>query len=199
MKKMYSLPELPYGYKDLEPYISEELLKLHHDKHHAAYVKKANSILEKLELSREGDSVPDMKALLKPLSYNIGGHVLHSLYWKNLSPDGGGEPKGKLKEEIEKEFGSFERFKDEFTNAAGVEGSGWVVLSYCKKTDRLMIMQVEKHNVNVFPSFAIIMVLDMWEHAYYLDYKNEKAKHIGAFWNLIDWDVVNKRLEAIKK
>ena len=197
-EKFYVLPELPYGYKDLEPHISEEQLKLHHDKHHQAYVNKANDILEKLDKAREGNVDLDIKSILKSLSFNIGGHLLHSLFWKNLAPadkGGGSEPSKEIDEAIKKEFGSFERFKKEFSEAAkSVEGSGWAALTYCKQTKRPIIMQIEKHNVNVYPMFNIILVVDVWEHAYYIDYKNERGKFVDAFWNMVNWEEVNKRL-----
>ena len=192
----YSLPDLPYNYGALEPHLSEEQLKIHHDKHHKAYVDKANKLLRSLAKAREDNSDVDMKAMLKSLSWNIGGHVLHSLYWENLTGDGNSSPKGTLKEEIIKEFGSFERFKKEFTQAAkSVEGSGWAALTYCKKTKGLKLMQIEKHNTNIMPMFAIVLVLDMFEHAYYIDYQNEKAGYIDAFWDMVDWQKVNDRLE----
>ncbi|MBD3209901.1 superoxide dismutase [Candidatus Micrarchaeota archaeon] len=197
-KNFYQLPELPYGYKDLEPNISEELLTLHHDKHHAGYVNGANAILETLDNARKNNQELDMKSELKALSFNVGGHVLHSLFWENMSPDGGGEPEGKLAEMIDAEFGSLERFRKEFWDACKVEGSGWAVLAYCSKTGRLMIGQVEKHSVNVYPGFRIIMTLDLWEHAFYLDYKNEKGKFIEAFWNVVNWKEVGRRLEEIQ-
>jgi len=200
--KFYVLPKLPFGYKDLESHISEEQLTIHHDKHHQGYVNKANAILEKLEKSRKEDIDLDMKSTLKTLSFNIGGHVLHSLFWPNLAPTnrGGGKPGGVLGDTIDKEFGSFERFKKEFSQTAvSVEGSGWAALSFCKQTNRPIIMQIEKHNVNIYPMFRILMVLDVWEHAYYLDYKNERAKFVDAFWNIVNWDEVNKRLEEILK
>ena len=196
--KFYTLPKLPYGYKDLEPHISEEQLKIHHDKHHQGYVNGANAILQKLDKAREEGTDLDFKSTLKALSFNIGGHVLHSLFWPNLAPTGkgGGKPGGVLGDAIEREFGSFERFKKEFSQAAiSVEGSGWAALSFCKQTDRPIIMQIEKHNTNVYPMFRILMVLDLWEHAYYLDYKNQRAKFVDAFWNIVNWDEVNKRLE----
>ena len=199
--KVYSLPKLPYGYKDLEPQISEEQLSIHHTKHHQAYVTAANGILEKLEKARkEGAADLDMKATLKELSFNIGGHLLHSLFWPNLAPagKGGRSPGGVLGDVIEKEFGSFERFKKEFTQAAvSVEGSGWAALTVCPQTKRPLIMQLEKHNVNVYPAFGILMVLDLWEHAYYLDYKNVRPKFVEAFWSIVNWDEVNKRLEEL--
>ncbi len=200
--KFYSLPKLPYEYKDLEPYISEEQLKIHHSKHHQAYVNGANAILEKLDKARKEDTTLDIRATLKELSFNIGGHLLHSLFWGNLAPTGkgGGKPGGVFGEMVEKEFGSFERFKREFTQAAiGVEGSGWAALTFCKQTNRPIIMQIEKHNTNIYPMFRILMVLDVFEHAYYLDYKNERAKFVDAFWNIVNWGEVNKRLEGLLK
>lgn len=200
--KFYSLPKLPYEYKDLEPYISEEQLKIHHSKHHQAYVNGANAILEKLDKARKEDAALDIRATLKELSFNIGGHLLHSLFWGNLAPTGkgGGKPGGVFGEIVEKEFGSFERFKKEFTQAAiSVEGSGWAALTFCKQTNRPIIMQIEKHNTNIYPMFRILMVLDVFEHAYYLDYKNERAKFVDAFWNIVNWDEVNKRLEELLK
>jgi len=201
-EKFYALPKLPYGYKDLAPYISEEQLRVHYEKHHQAYVNGANAILQKLEKSRKEGTDLDMKATLKELSFNIGGHLLHSLFWGNLAPagKGGGKPSGPLGDVIEKEFGSFERFRKEFTQAAvSVEGSGWAALAFCRQTNRPIIMQIEKHNTNVYPMFRILMVLDVFEHAYYLDYKNDRAKFVEAFWNIVNWDAVNKRLEGLLK
>jgi len=199
-KKFYSLPELPYAYNALEPYISEAQLRLHHDKHHAAYVNGANALLERLDKARQAGTDVDMKATLKELSFNVGGHTLHSLFWANLAPAAKTtkEPGGLLGSALKDEFGSFERFKKEFTAAAGsAEGSGWGVLALCGKTHRPVLMQIEKHNVNVAPNERILMVLDVWEHAYYLDYKNERPKFVEAFWNIVNWDEVNKRLETI--
>ncbi|MGB8892153.1 MAG: Fe-Mn family superoxide dismutase, partial [Methanoregula sp.] len=128
---------------------------------------------------------------------------LHNLFWENLAPagkGGGGAPKGDLADAINAEFGKFDRFKKEFTTAASsVEGSGWAALTICRKTGRPLIMQIEKHNVNVFPGFDILMVLDVWEHAYYLDYKNDRAKFIDAFWNIANWDEIGKRFDKLKK
>ncbi len=199
--KLYSLPKLNYDYKDLKPYISEEQLKIHHQKHHQAYVNGANAIFEKLDKARKEGTDLDIKSTLKELSFNIGGHVLHSLFWNNLAPagkGGGGNPGGKLGDAIENEFGSFERFKKEYTQAAtSTEGSGWAALAIDMQTKRPIIMQIEKHNTNVYPAFQIVMVLDVWEHAYYLDYKNERAKFVEAFWNIVNWDEVTKRVEEI--
>jgi Fe-Mn family superoxide dismutase len=200
--KFYVLPKLPYDYKDLAPYMSEEQLRIHHSKHHQAYVNGANAILQKLDKARKEGTDLDVKSTLKELSWNIGGHLLHSLFWGNLAPagKGGGKPGGVLGDAIEREFGSLERFKKEFTQAAvSVEGSGWAALTFCRQTNRPIIMQIEKHNTNVYPMFQILMVLDVFEHAYYIDYKNERAKFVEAFWNIVNWDGVNKRLEEAMK
>ena len=200
--KFYALPQLPYQYGELQPYISQEQLTLHHQKHHQAYVNSANTILERLDKARKEGADFDVKATLKELSFHIGGHLLHSLFWPNMAPSGkgGGNPTGALGTALEKEFGSFERFKKEFSLAAtSVEGSGWAALSFCRQTNRPIIMQIEKHNTNVYPMFTILMVIDVWEHAYYLDYKNERTKFVDAFWNIVNWDEVNKRLGRIVK
>lgn len=191
----YVLPQLPYGYADLKPYISEEQLKIHHSKHHQAYVNGANALLERMDKARKEGEEFDVKATLKELSFQLGGHILHSLFWSNLSPKGGGSPGGILAEKINKSFGSFEQLRKEFSKAAlSVEGSGWAALVNCNKLDRLLIMQIEKHNVNVYPSMKILLVLDLWEHAYYIDYRNDRAKFIEAFWNIVDWSKVEERL-----
>jgi len=197
--KFYLLPRLPYEYNALEPFISEEQLRLHHSKHHQAYVNGANAIFELLDKARGEGADIDIKSMLKALSFNIGGHILHSLFWNNLaSVEKNGSPSTALNDAIINEFGSFERFKKEFTQAAiSVEGSGWAALAFCRQTKRLVIMQIEKHNVNVYPMLRILMVLDVWEHAYYLDYKNERSKYVDAFWNIINWNEVNMRLDEV--
>lgn len=199
--KLYTLPELPYGYKDLAPYISEEQLKLHHQKHHQAYVTGANNLLEKLDKARKDNIDLDMKSTLKELSFHLGGNKLHTLFWKNMAPSGkggGGEPSGNLADMIIAEYGSVARFKKEFTQAAvSCEGSGWAVLTVCKTNNRLDIIQVEKHNVNFPAGQPVIMVLDVWEHAYYMDYKNDRAKFVENFWNIVNWNEVNQALSKI--
>ncbi|MGA3198702.1 MAG: superoxide dismutase [Halobacteriota archaeon] len=199
--KFYVLPDLPYGYNDLAPYISEQQLRIHHDKHHLAYVNGANAAFEKLDAARKSNADLDAKATLKELSFNIGGHILHKLFWPTMAPagkGGGGAPKGKLAAAINDEFGSFDRFKAEFSKAAATtEGSGWAALALDKLTNRPTIMQIEKHNVNVYPNLRIVMVLDVWEHAYYLDYKNERPKFVDAFWNIVNWEMVNDRFEDV--
>jgi Fe-Mn family superoxide dismutase len=190
----YKLQPLPYDYKDLEPYISAEVLTLHHDKHHAAYVNAANALLDKIADARKNNTELDYKSVLKALSFNVGGHILHEMFWENMAPFGTaqGKPAGKILKALEKEFGSFERFKTEFSETAkSVEGSGWAVLS-----KDLAIMQIEKHNVNIIPEAQIILVLDVWEHAYYLDYKNDRAKFIENWWNIVNWKEVEKRFQG---
>lgn len=200
-QKNYQLPELSYGYADLAPFISEEQLRLHQAKHHQAYVNGANAVFEKLAKARDEQSDLDMKAVLKEMSFHVSGHVLHSLFWRNLAPvaqGGGGLPSGVLAEKIQSEFGDFERFKKEFSQAAlTVEGSGWVALVQSLEDDRLLIAQIEKHNINLLPQFKILLVLDLWEHAYYLDYKNERAKFIEAFWQIISWREAEKNLQEV--
>ena len=202
-ERLYSLPQLKYTYSELAPYMSEQQLTIHHQKHHQAYVNGANAILQKLDKARKENAELDVKSTLKELSFNIGGHLLHSSFWGNLAPPnkgGGGKPGGTLGTALDKEFGSFDRFKKEFSQAASsVEGSGWAALTLCRQTGRPIIMQVEKHNTNVYPTFRILMVLDVFEHAYYLDYKNDRGKFVEAFWNIANWDEIGKRLEQALK
>ena len=203
LEKLYTLPELEYGYNELEPYFSEELLRLHHDKHHAAYVKGANDILQRIDKSKIENTDFDTKSTYKELSFHIGGQLLHSFFWKNITPagnGGGGDPTGIIADALNEEYGSLQRFKKIFTQTAmSVEGSGWAALAYCKILNRPIMMQIEKHNVNIIPTFKILMVLDVWEHAYYVDYKNDRGKYVEAFWNIVNWDDVNKRLDYILK
>src|SRR3989344_103307 len=192
----YRLSNLAYGYKDLEPYISEEVLTLHHNKHHAGYVNAANALLDKIDEARKNNADLDFKSVSKSLSFNIGGHILHKTFWKIMAPENSGKNKtgGKITAAIEKEFGSFERFKKEFSETAkSVEGSGWAVLVSDKPQGNLSIVQVEKHNVNLYPSQKILLCLDVWEHAYYLDYKNDRGKFIENWWNIVNWEEVEKR------
>lgn len=201
ISKFYTLPELDFEYGALAPYLSEEQTRVHHQVHHAAYGKGVNNIFEKMERSRKEGFEIDMKATLKELSFHIGGQILHSMYWKNICPanDGGGEMEGDFLNAINNEFGSKERFIAEFNKTAlSVEGSGWAALTYCRCTERPLLMQIEKHNVNIYPNFKILMVLDMWEHAYYIDYKNDKTKYVEAFWKIVNWRKVEERFERIK-
>ncbi|MDI9644247.1 MAG: superoxide dismutase [Candidatus Verstraetearchaeota archaeon] len=200
-KRFYSLPPLPYEYKALAPYISEEQLRIHHSKHHQAYVDNANAILRKLDDAATSGSEVDIKSLCKELSFNLGGHLLHSRFWETLAPPGevGKEPSGHLADAISRDFGGLEKFKRQFSQAAmSVEGSGWAVLTYCFELDRLMIMQIEKHNVNVIAGFPLVMDLDVWEHAYYIDYRNARAKFVEAFWSVVNWDGVSDWFSEVR-
>jgi superoxide dismutase, Fe-Mn family len=207
--KSFTLPKLPYEYNALAPYISEEQLKLHHDKHHQKYVNDANKLLTQMDEAMKTEATLDywitygyVKALAKELAFNVGGHMLHTTFWENMAPSGkggGGPPTGAIAELINSNFGSFEAFKKAFTAAAtSTEGSGWAGLAVHQCIGRAFIMQIEKHNINVIPNFQIVMVIDVWEHAYYIDYKNDRAKFVDAFWNVINWDKVNKNLALVK-
>ncbi|MDD1744063.1 MAG: superoxide dismutase [Methanomassiliicoccales archaeon] len=196
-ENLYVLAPLPYDYGALAPSISEELLRLHHDKHNAAYVTGANAILQKLEKARKENADLDMKAIAKEFSFHFGGLFLHERFWQNMAPTGtgGGKPGGRIGDIIDKEFGSFERFKKEFTAVANsVEGSGWASMVFCGQLKRPLLVQIEKHNVNVTPNLKHLLVLDVWEHAYYLDYKNDRGKFVDSWWNLVNWAEVEKRI-----
>ena len=193
---VYELPDLPYAFDALEPHISAEIMELHHDKHHATYVAGANAALEALEEERNGEANPDrIRALSKNLAFNLGGHTNHSIFWKNLSPNGGGEPTGELAEAINRDFGSFEKFKAHFSAAAtSLQGSGWAVLGYDHIAGRLIIEQLTDQQGNTSINFTPLLMLDMWEHAFYLQYKNVKA-----VWNVFNWDDVAERFAAATK
>ena len=196
----YKLPDLPYAYDALAPYMSEEVLKLHHDKHHAAYVNAANTLIDKIQEARDKKTELDFKSVLKSLSFNAGGHVLHSCFWNTMAPadSGKNKPSGKILKAIEKEFGSFERFKTEFTETAkSVEGSGWAILACDPTREVLGLLQIEKHNVNFIPESVILLPLDVWEHSYYLDYKNDRAKFVEQWWNIVNWEEVEKRFSQM--
>ena len=202
MGKKYELPQLPYGYSALEPHISEEIMKLHHDKHHAGYVNGANAALEKLEKARNGEIQIDMKAVLRDYSFNFGGHILHSVLWPNMAPagKGGGTPGGKIADKINKNFGSFDKFKAQLSDAAKtVEGSGWALLLYDSQIDQLVLTQIEKQNFMHLPELKILLGVDVWEHAYYLQYKNDRGKYVESWWNVINWDDVDKRFSSAQK
>jgi Fe-Mn family superoxide dismutase len=187
--KKYELPKLDYEYSALEPVISAKIMELHHSKHHAAYVKNANAAIEKLEKG-EGNA-----ATLKSLSFNLNGHILHELFWKNMRPPKDKNmPTGKIAEAINKNFGSFENFRKQFEEAANtVEGSGWATLS-SDGQGNLFVMQIEKHNLMHLAGFTPILVLDVWEHSFYLQYENRKAEFVSNFWKVINWNDVSGRL-----
>ena len=200
MTEVYTLPELDYAYDALEPHISAEIMELHHSKHHAGYVKGANAALKALEEERAGEANADkIRAYTKNLAFNLGGHTNHSIFWKNLSPNGGGEPTGELAEAIKGDFGSFEQFKAHFSAVAtGLQGSGWAVLGYDHISGHLIIEQLTDQQGNISVNFTPLLMLDMWEHAFYLQYKNVKADYVKAVWNVFNWDDVAERYAAAK-
>jgi len=196
----YTLPELPYDHAALEPHLSARILELHHDKHHAAYVKGANTTLEKLDQARESGEFPTINQLEKNLAFHLSGHILHSLFWRNLSPEGGDKPEGELAAAIDEYFGSFDGFAAQLTEAANnVQGSGWGALSWEPVGHRLIIEQVYDHQGNVGQGGPPLLVCDMWEHAYYLQYENRKTEWVDAFWNIVNWPDVAARFEKARQ
>jgi Fe-Mn family superoxide dismutase len=196
MSNKYVLPELPYKYNALEPVISEEIMRLHHDKHHAAYVNGANAALEKLEKGRAAAlQGVDVKAILRDLAFNASGHSMHAIFWTNMKPSSGDKPGGKLADQINKDFGTFDTFKLQFSNAAKtVEGSGWGILAYDPLSDQLLTLQAEKHQNLTAQGTVPLLVLDVWEHAYYLQYKNDRGAYVDKWWDVVNWSDVEKRL-----
>jgi Fe-Mn family superoxide dismutase len=193
----YTLPALDYDYAALEPSLSARILELHHDKHHKAYVDGANTVLEKLEHARTSGDFGTINQLEKNLAFHLSGHILHSIFWKNLSPDGGGKPEGELADAIAEHLGSFDACKAQLSEAAtNVQGSGWAALSWEPVGQRLIVEQVYDHQGNVGQGGPPLLVLDMWEHAYYLQYENRKAEWVDAFWDIVHWDDVAQRFVA---
>ena len=195
----YTLPDLPYDYDALEPHYSAKVLELHHDKHHKAYVDGVNQTMEKLEGVRASGDYSAIVGLQKTLAFNLSGHVLHSIFWKNLSPDGGEKPTGELAAAIDENFGSFDQFKDHLSQATTtVQGSGWGSLAWDTFGERLYIEQIYDHQGNVGQSGSPLLVLDAWEHAYYLQYLNVRADYVKAMWNIVNWDDVTARFEQAR-
>ena len=195
----YTLPELDYDYSALEPHISAQIMELHHSKHHQAYVTGANTALEKLAEARETGNFAAINKLEKDLAFHLGGHVNHSVFWKNMSPDGGGAPEGEVAAAIDEFFGSFDGFQKQFNEAAnGIQGSGWSMLVWDTLGQRLNINQLFDQQGNLPVGQLPILQLDMWEHAFYLQYKNVKGDYVKAWWNVINWTNVSERLAAAR-
>lgn len=195
----YSLPDLPYDYGALEPVYSGRLLELHHGKHHAGYVAGLNRTLERLAEARERGDFEAIVGLEKALAFNLSGHVLHSLFWKNLSPDGGGKPDGELATAIERSFGSFERLRDQLTQATvTVQGSGWGALAWEPVGQQLVVEQIYDHHGNVGAGSVPLLAIDAWEHAYYLQHENRRADYVAALWDLVDWNDVEARFNRAR-
>lgn len=196
---VYTLPELTYDYAALEPHISARIMELHHSKHHAAYVAGANTALEQMEEARANNSFGAINKLEKDLAFHLGGHINHSIFWTNLSPDSTDKPVGELAAAIEEFFGTFEAFKAHFSAASlGIQGSGWGILSWDPVGSRLIIQQLFDQQANTAQATIPILMLDMWEHAFYLDYQNVKADYVAAFWNIVNWGNVAQRFEAAR-
>ena len=194
MSTIYTLPDLPYDYGALEPHYSARILELHHDKHHAAYVKGLNDTMDQLAEARDKGDFSSIIGLEKSHAFNLSGHVLHSIFWTNLSADGGDKPDGELASAIDENFGSFDAFKAQLTSATTtVQGSGWGVLAWEPLGKRLYVEQVYDHQGNVGQSGVNLLVFDAWEHAYYLQYLNVRADFVNALWNIVNWNDVAER------
>ncbi|AND41294.1 MULTISPECIES: superoxide dismutase [Cytobacillus] len=192
------LPPLPYDYSALEPHISGEIMRLHHDKHHQSYVDGLNKAEVMLQNARDNNDYSLVKHWSRELAFHGSGHYLHTIFWNNMSPEGGGKPSGALLKEINKYFGSFERFKNHFTEAAKqVEGVGWAILVWSPRARRLEILQSERHMLLTQWDTIPLLVLDVWEHAYYLQYKNNRGDYVKSWWNVVNWkDVEDRYLKA---
>lgn len=196
----HELPALPYDYNALEPYYDEQTVRLHHDAHHKAYVDGLNNAEAKLAEAREKGDFALVKHWERELAFHGSGHILHTMFWENMTPNGGGPATGLVAEEINKFFGSFDIFKKQFSAAAvAVEGSGWTLLCYNPIFKKLEILTAEKHQNLTQWGVIPLLALDLWEHAYYLKYQNKRAAFVDAWWNLVNWADVNRRLEACLK
>jgi Fe-Mn family superoxide dismutase len=195
----YTLPDLDYDFAALEPHISGRIMQLHHGKHHAAYVAGANATLDLMAEAREKNDLTWINKLQKDLAFNLGGHVNHSIFWKNLSAAGGDKPTGELAAAIDEFFGSYDGFRAHFTaNAMGIQGSGWSILAWDVLGQRLIIEQLYDQQGNLVAASVPLLMLDMWEHAFYLDYQNVKADYVAAFWNIVNWQDVQARFVAAR-
>jgi Fe-Mn family superoxide dismutase len=193
----YELPPLPYAYDALEPYIDETTMRLHHDKHHAGYVRGLNNAKAKVTEAMDTSDFGLIKHWERELAFHGSGHFLHSIFWNNMGPKQG-KPSKKLMEYINKSFGSFDRFKDLFFNATkAVEGSGWGILAYEAVGDQLVVLQAEKHH-NLTQWITVpLLACDVWEHAYYLKYQNKRADYVKGFMEVVNWEDVSARLEEL--
>ncbi|WP_246942315.1 superoxide dismutase [Bacillus pinisoli] len=194
------LPPLPYPYDALEPYISEEIMKLHHDTHHQSYVDGLNKAEKMMEKARYTNNYDLLKHWEREAAFHGSGHYLHSIFWFIMKPNGGGLPVGGLLNQIKKDFGSFDRFKEHFTEAASkVEGVGWTLLVWSPRSHRLEILQTEKHQLMTQWDTIPLLVLDVWEHAYYLQYQADRNEYIKNWWNVVNWDEVEDRFDQASK
>jgi Fe-Mn family superoxide dismutase len=190
----YTLPALPYAYDALAPHLSAETMELHHDKHHAAYVKGANEAVERLA-SAETWQIPGLE---RALAFNVSGHGLHSLFWESMSPEMDQRPSGALADALETSFGSIEQYHQRFTNAlTTIQGSGWALLVWEPLAAELEVVQVQNHDGAMLLGSSPILAADGWEHAYYVDYRNDKAKWAEAFTHMTDWKAAAARFDAV--
>lgn len=197
-KEGYTLPALPYSLNDLEPHLDPLTLKLHHDKHHAGYVKGLNNTLAALEKARQQGSHEHVRKLLRALSFHGSGHVLHTIYFSSLSPDPE-KPKGALARAIKDQYDGVETLESELLAAARtVAGSGWAALVYEPLGKKLLVLQIEKHENQVFMGTIPILAVDVWEHAYYLKYQNRRGKYLEAVKKLLDWKEAGKRFDKAR-
>lgn len=196
----YALPDLSYDYGALEPNISGRIMELHHDKHHLAYVNGANTAIDALAEAREKNNLTMVNKFQKDLAFNLAGHVNHTVFWRNMSPDGGDKPTGELAAAIDNFFGSFDAFRAHFTaSALGIQGSGWSILVWDILGQKLLIEQLYDHQGNLSVGSIPLLMLDMWEHAFYLDYQNVKPEYVKAFWNIVNWADVQARFAEASK
>jgi len=196
----HTLPPMPYSYNALEPYIAEEIMRLHHTKHHQSYVDGLNEAEKEMEKARKKSDFELIKHWQREAAFNGAGHYLHTIFWNVMSPRGGGEPTGNIAQQIRKDFGSFRKFKEHFSEAAkNVEAVGWAILVWTPRSHRLEILQAEKHQNLSQWDVIPLLVLDVWEHAYYLQYKNERGRYVDNWWNVVCWEHVNKRFENAKE
>ncbi|AJD31151.1 superoxide dismutase [Clostridium sporogenes] len=196
----HTLPNLNYDYNALEPHYDEKTLKIHHDIHHKAYVDGLNKAEQKLEEVRESGDFTLIKHWEKEIAFHGSGHILHTLFWENMTPNGKLNPEGSVIERIKQDFGDYEKFKKQFTEAAiAVEGSGWTILAWNPMFQKLVILQAEKHQNLTQWGVVPLLILDLWEHAYYLKYQNRRSEFINAWWNIVNWDIVNTRYDNVIK
>ncbi|MFO8082248.1 MAG: superoxide dismutase [Armatimonadota bacterium] len=192
----HELPELPYAYDALEPYLGEQTLRTHHDRHHQGYVDGLNEAEEKVEAARQAGDFSAIRSICDALAFNYSGHLFHSIYWQCMSPGGGGEPEGALMEQIQNDYEDFATFKKQFLAATdAVQASGWGVLAWQPQGRKLVVLQAEKHQNLAEWGAVPVMVLDVWEHAYYLDYQNERSRFTEGFFDVVNWDFVSRRFE----
>lgn len=193
----YELPDLSYDYDALEPTIDARIMELHHSVHHQGYVDGANTALDELEEMRESGEFEGIKHVKRDLSFNLSGHVNHSIFWQNMDPAGGGDPDGEFCQRLIEEFGSVEHFREEFTKAASaVESNGWAMLFYEPIADQLIVGQIESQNRLAHQDSTPLLTLDVWEHAYYLQYENDRREYVDAWWSMVDWNDVAARYDA---